>query len=150
MDPDARFAYTRPMSEAEVESRLRSVGHGVLSLAGDGDSYAVPLYHHYEDGTLFFRLGETPNNRKSQFIESTDTATYVVYETEETGDPAEKRGWSIVARGPIERVPEDHPTADVRAINERFAPIRIFDEAHDEVELTLYELRIEEVGGRRN
>jgi len=150
MDPDARFAYTTAMSRADVESHLRRTGHGVLSLADGGDSYAIPLYHYYEDGTLFFRLGETPGNRKAAYIDRTDTATYVVYEARETANPAEERGWSIVVRGPIERVPEDHPAYDIRAINERFAPIRLFDEAHDEVELTLYELRIDHLSGRRN
>jgi len=150
MDPDAQFAYTEPMTEAEVESHLHSVGHGVLGLADGGESYAIPLYHHYEDGTFFFRLGATPGNQKGSYIEATDAATYVVYAAESTDDPPEQRGWSIIARGPIDRVPEDHPDYDVAAINERFAPIRLFDEAHDEVTLTLYELRPEHVSGRQN
>ena len=150
MDPDAQFAYTRALRQAAVESKLESVDHGVLSLADGDESYAIPLYHYYDDGSLFFRLGETPGNRQAEFIETTDTATYVVYATEPTADDAEELGWSIVARGPIERVPTDHPAYDITAINERFAPIRLFDEAHDEVELTLYELDVEHLSGRRN
>jgi nitroimidazol reductase NimA-like FMN-containing flavoprotein (pyridoxamine 5'-phosphate oxidase superfamily) len=150
MDPDVRFAYTRALSETEIEACLRDVGHGVLSLADGDDSYAVPLYHHYEDGTIFFRLGETPGNRKADFIETTETATYVVFEAEETAGPEEEVGWSVIARGPVERVPRSHPAYDVQYINEQFAPIRIFDEAHDEVELRLYELRPEVLSGRTN
>ncbi|MDS0261675.1 pyridoxamine 5'-phosphate oxidase family protein [Haloarcula sp. S1CR25-12] len=150
MDPDAQFAYTRAMSEPEVESHLQRVDHGVLALADSNTSYAVPLYHHYEDGRLFFRLGETPDNRKAEYIETTEAATYVVFETEETAGPAEERGWSVVARGPIEQVPQSHPAYDIESINERFPPIRLFDEAHDEVELTLYELDVEQLSGRRN
>lgn len=150
MDPDARFAYTRAMREAEIESTLESVAHGVLALADGHDSYAIPLYHYYDDGSLFFRLGETPGNRKADYIETTDTATYVVYAAESTADAARERGPSVVARGPIERVPTDHPAYDIRAINERFPPIRLFDEAHDEVALTLYELDVEQLSGRRN
>ena len=150
MDPNVRFAYTRGLSEAEIESRLREVGHGVLSLADGDDSYAVPLYHHYEDGTLFFRLGETADSRKIDFIESTATATYVVHEAEATPDAAVDRAWSVVARGPIHAVPEDAAGYDAAAINERFAPIRLFDEALADVDLTLYELRVEELAGRRN
>ena len=150
MDPDVRFGYTREMPESEIESCLSDVGHGVLSLADGDDSYAIPLYHHYEDGTLFFRLGETPSDSKADYIETTDTATYVVFEAEATAGPAEARGWSVIARGPIERVPESHPAYDVASINEQFAPIRIFDEAHDEVELRLYELRPEVLSGRTN
>jgi nitroimidazol reductase NimA-like FMN-containing flavoprotein (pyridoxamine 5'-phosphate oxidase superfamily) len=150
MDPDARFAYTRAMTEREAESKLASATNGTLALADGDESYAIPLYHHYDDGSLFFRLGETPDNSKAEFIETTDTATYVVYWAEQAADAAEERGWSIVARGPIERVPTDHPAYDVRTINEWFAPIRLFDEAHDEVELTLYELRVRELSGRQN
>ena len=56
----------------------------------------------------------------------------------------------MLARGPIHAVPEDEAGYDATAINERFAPIRLFDEALDEVDLTLYELRVEELAGRRN
>jgi len=150
MDPNVRFAYTRGLSEAEIESRLRDVGHGVLSLADGDDSYAVPLYHHYEHGTFFFRLGETPDDSKRDYIETTDTATYVVFEAEETVGPAEERGWSVIARGPVERVPRSHPAYDVQCINEQFAPIRLFDEAHDEIKLTLYELQPDVLSGRTN
>ncbi|MBX0304323.1 pyridoxamine 5'-phosphate oxidase family protein [Haloarcula salinisoli] len=150
MDPDARFAYTRAMSDDEIESALRDVGHGVLSLADGNESYAIPLYHHYEDGQLFFRLGETPDDSKADYIETTETATYVVFEAEETAGPAEERGWSVIARGPIRRVPPSHPAYDIESINEQFAPIRIFDEAHDEVALTLYELEPDAITGRQN
>ena len=150
MDPDARFAYTRAMRDDEIESALRDVGHGVLSLADGDESYAVPLYHHYEDGRLFFRLGETPDDSKADYIETTETATYVVFEAEPTAGPAQERGWSVIARGPIERVPQSHPAYDIEAINEQFAPIRIFDEAHDEVELRLYELQPDAITGRQN
>ena len=150
MDPDTRFGYTREMTESEIESCLREVGHGVLSLADGDDSYAIPLYHHYDDGSLFFRFGETPDDRKVDYIEATDTATYVVFEAEATPDAAVDRAWSVIARGPVEPVPADHPAYDLAAINERFGSLRLFDEPHDEVELTLYELRPEQLTGRQN
>ncbi|WP_254273006.1 pyridoxamine 5'-phosphate oxidase family protein [Haloarcula marina] len=150
MDPDVSFAYTEGMTEADVESRLRETVHGVLALADDGESYAIPVFHHYEDGSLYFRLGETPDSEKAAYIETTATATYVVYDADPTGGPDEQRGWSVLARGPVRAVPEDDPAYDAVTINERFAPIRVFDEAIDEMELTLYELRIEELSGRQN
>ncbi|GGN99513.1 MULTISPECIES: pyridoxamine 5'-phosphate oxidase family protein [Haloarcula] len=150
MDPDVEFAYTEGLTEAEVETRLRDATDGVLALADDGDAYAIPVFHHYEDGSLYVRLGETPDSRKAAYVETTDTATYVVYEAETTSDDAEQHGWSVVARGPIRAVPPDDPAYDAVTINDRFAPIRVFDEALDEVELTLYELRIEELAGRSN
>jgi len=150
MDIDTDFTYTAGMTESEVEAALGERGHGVLALAVDGESYAVPVFHHYENGSLLFRLGESPDSRKQEFIESTETATYVVYEVDATADAAAHAGWSVVARGPIHAVPEDAAGYDAAAINERFAPIRLFDEAPDEVALTLYELRVDELAGRRN
>ena len=150
MDIDADFAYTAGMTEAEVDTALRERGHGVLALADGDDSYAVPVFHHYEDGSLFFRLGDTLDSHKHEFIESTETATYVVYAVDSTVEAAEQEGWSVVARGPIRAVPQDDPAYDAAAINQRFAPIRVFDEALDELQLTVYELRVEELAGRRN
>ncbi|MBX0295576.1 pyridoxamine 5'-phosphate oxidase family protein [Haloarcula nitratireducens] len=150
MDPDVEFAYTEGMSEDEVAAHLRETPHGVLSLADGGDAYAIPVFHHYEDGALYFRLGETPDSRKAAYIETTETATYVVYEAAATDDPEEQQGWSVLARGPVREVPSDDPAYDAVSINERFSPIRIFDEALDDVELTLYELSIEELAGRTN
>lgn len=150
MDPDVEFAYTEGMTEAEVEQHLQETPHGVLSLADGGDAYAIPVFHHYENGTLYFRLGETPDSRKAAYIETTETATYVVYEVATTDDPDEQQGWSVLARGPVGEVPADGPAYDAVSINERFAPIRIFDEALEAVELTLYELAIEELAGRTN
>ena len=150
MDADTQFAYTREMTESEVESCLRDVGHGVLSLADGDESYAIPLYHHYEDGILFFRLGRTPGDRKGAYIEATETATYVVYEAQGTADGAVDSGWSVLARGPIAPVRASDRTAAAAAIAERFPPVRLFDESRDEVDVTLYELWPEHVSGRQN
>jgi len=149
MDQDAP-AYTREMSESEIRSCLRQVPHGVLSLSDGDDSYAIPLYHHYEDGSLFFRLGRTPGDRKGEYVEAVDTATYVVYEAEGPPDAAVDRGWSVLARGPIERLPDDHPAHDRPSPSEEFPPLRLFDETRDDVDVALYELRPETLTGRQN
>lgn len=150
MDPDVEFAYTEGMTEAEVEERLAETPDGVLALADDGDAYAIPVFHHYDDGSLYFRLGVTPNSEKKAYIEATERASYVVYAAEPTADPEEQTGWSVIARGSISEVPADDPAYEAVEINERYAPIRVFDEALDEIEVALYELRIEELTGRRN
>ena len=150
MDPDVEFAYTYGMGESEVADCLTERHHGVLSLAEGDEAYAFPVFHHYEDGSLYFRLGVTPDSEKRAFLDSTATATYVAYATEPTADPEENTGWSVVARGPIQEVPHDDPTYEAVEINDRYAPIRIFDESLDDVDVTLYELRIEELTGRQN
>ena len=146
MDSETQVAYTRVMSDAEVESCLRDVGHGVLSLADGDESYAIPLYHHYDDGALFFRLGHTPGDLKGRYLDATDVATYVVAEARGRADDAVDSGWSVVARGPIAPV----TGTDRAAIEEQFPPVRLFDESRDEVTVTLYELDAEELSGRQN
>jgi nitroimidazol reductase NimA-like FMN-containing flavoprotein (pyridoxamine 5'-phosphate oxidase superfamily) len=150
MDPDVEFAYTSGMEESTVEERLAERRHGVLSLADDDESYAFPVFHHYEDGSLYFRLGVASDSEKTPFLDATATATYVVYATEPTDDPEETTGWSVVARGPIREVPPDDPAYEAVEINERYAPIRIFDESLDDVDVRLYELQIEALTGRQN
>jgi hypothetical protein len=150
MDPDVEVAYTIGMEDSELEDRLADVHHGVLSLADGDESYAFPVFHHYEDGALYFRLGVASDSEKAPFLDSTGTATYVVYAVEPTDDPEEKTGWSVVARGPIREVPPDDPAYESVEINERYAPIRIFDESLEDVAVTLFELRPEELTGRKN
>jgi len=150
MDPDIEFAYTSGMPAEAVSERLETSESGVLALADGGDAYAFPVFHHYEDGSLFVRLGETGESRKGPYLDATETATYVVYDTESTADAEEWTGWSVVARGPISAVPADDPAYEAVKINERYAPIRVFDEPTDEMDVTLYELAIEELTGRRN
>jgi len=150
MDTDIAFAYTEGMPDDIVRDRLGKSESGVLALADGDDAYAFPVFHHYEDGSLYFRLGETSGSEKSAYLDATETATYVVTETEQTPDAEAWTGWSIVARGPIAAVPVGDPAYEAVEINERYAPIRVFDEPTDEMDITLYELSIEELTGRQN
>ena len=150
MDSDVAYAYTGGLSTDDVERHLRERAHGVLSLADGDTAYAFPVYHHYDDGSLFFRLGLTADSEKRRYLAATAQATYVVYETAHTEDPAGETGWSIVARGPLSRVPDDDPAYEAVEINDRYDPIRIFDEDLDDVSVVLYELVIEELTGRAN
>ncbi|EMA14747.1 hypothetical protein BDK61_0561 [Haloarcula quadrata] len=150
MDTDIAFAYTEGMPDDIVRDRLGESESGVLALADGDDAYAFPVFHHYEDGSLYFRLGETSGSEKSAYLDATETATYVVTETEQTPDAEAWTGWSIVARGPIAAVPDGDPAYEAVEINERYAPIRVFDEPTDEMDITLYELSIEELTGRQN
>jgi nitroimidazol reductase NimA-like FMN-containing flavoprotein (pyridoxamine 5'-phosphate oxidase superfamily) len=148
MDPDASFTYTEGMDRETVERRLREAGTGVLSLADGGDAYGIPVAYHYEDGVVFLRLGETPASAKGDYLDATATATLVVYETDPTDEPRELDSWSILVRGSLREVPGDDSHYDAATINEQFAPIRVFGEGLDELELTLYALEPESVTGR--
>jgi nitroimidazol reductase NimA-like FMN-containing flavoprotein (pyridoxamine 5'-phosphate oxidase superfamily) len=148
MDPDVSFTYTKGMDQETVERRLHEAGTGVLSLADGDDAYAVPVACHYEDGVVFFRLGETADSTKTEYLDATDTATLVVYAVDPTEEPRELDSWSILVRGPLRKVPGDDAGYDAAAINEQFAPIRVFDEDLDDLELGLWALEIDSIAGR--
>ncbi|MFB6080281.1 MAG: pyridoxamine 5'-phosphate oxidase family protein [Haloferacaceae archaeon] len=143
------FAYTHGMDDAEVEERLRTAETGVLALADGNDAYAVPLAHYYDGERIYFRLGSTEGSKKRAFWETTGTACYVLYETDPTDDPHELDSWSVVVTGHLTELPEsEHGRFDTAEINRRFTPIRVFDEAIDEIEITIVELDVETVTGR--
>jgi nitroimidazol reductase NimA-like FMN-containing flavoprotein (pyridoxamine 5'-phosphate oxidase superfamily) len=148
MDPDVSFTYTEGMDQETVERRLRETGTGVLSLADGDDSYAVPVAYHYEDGAVFFRLGETDDSTKADYLDTTETATLVVYAADPTEEARELDSWSILVRGTLRAVPDDDAGYDAAAINEAFAPIRVFDEDLDGLELRLWALEIDSIAGR--
>ncbi|MDG5778232.1 pyridoxamine 5'-phosphate oxidase family protein [Haloarculaceae archaeon H-GB2-1] len=147
---DIDFAYTRGLDDEEIDAMLGEMGHGVLSLARDGEAYAVPVVYHYDGDTFFFRLGMAPGSKKRDFVETTETATFVVYEAEGTPDPEELDTWSVVATGPLRELTDaermSFPTA--AEINRDFPPIRVFDEPIDELEIELYAMDHETLTGR--
>lgn len=141
---DIEYVYTSGMTEPEVDDRLRENGAGVLSLARDGTAYAVPVSYYYDGESIFFRLGDDDHSRKLEFAGATDEACFVVYGVDEPDE-----SWSVVVTGTLREVPDDDVTYDAAEINERFTSVRVFDEAVDELDLVLFELRIAEIAGRR-
>lgn len=146
---DIEYVYTRGMSDSELTERLAGTNTGVLSLAIDGDAYAIPLAHHYEDDHLYLRLGLTEDSKKRRFIEETTTATYVVYEDSGSGGSWDPDSWSVIATGRIVELPAtDEAEYDPAAINREFYALRVFDEAIDEIEIALFEFEIDSLTGR--
>lgn len=139
------FTYTAGMEREEAEECLRESETGVLSLAEGGEAYGIPLAHHYEGGdSVVFRLGVDDTSEKVAFIESTDRASYVVY-----GYDSPERSWSVIVRGPIHPISSGGERFDVAEINRQYPDIRIFDEDVAELEIRLYELRVESITGRK-
>ena len=134
------YVYTSGMTESDVDARLRTGEHGVLGLADGDDAYAVPLSYHYDGDRFLLRVSaHGDDGEKGRFVETTDTATLVCYES------STEESWSVHARGPIRKYERD---VDEATLNEWFQPFRLFDEAVEAVEFTLYELRPETVIGR--
>lgn len=139
---DVAFVYTVGMSDAEVNGRLTAGGTGVLSLARADSAYAVPVPFAYEGDTLRFRLGDDGHSRKLSFAGETEEACFVLHDADENGS------WSVVVTGPLRELPEPE-WPDTATMNDRFGPVHVFDEAVDELSVTMYELRIETCTGRR-
>ena len=137
---NVEYVYTFGMDETELEGKLRDADTGVLSIARDSDSYAIPVSFHYDGERLLLRFGVEEGGEKMPFMEGTGTASFVVYEA--AGDES----WSILVRGHLEPASE---SLDDAAINERFVPLRVFGESISDVEPELYELRMESVTGRK-
>lgn len=138
------FTYTGGMDEETVEAYLDDHQFGVLSLAKDSEAYGIPVAYHRWDGSLLLRLGEHEGSKKVAFIESTDTACFVIY----GADPPEE-SWSILITGTIEPLPDEEAAAlDEAILNRLFVPLRVFDEPIDDLETGLYRLTMDEITGR--
>lgn len=135
------YVYTSGMSESDIDGHLRAGEHGVLGLADHDDAYAVPLSYHYDGERLLLRVSEHDHDsEKGQFLETTNTATFVCYEA------STNESWSIHVRGPLQKWETDVEEA---SLNDWFQPFRLFDEAVESVNFSLYELKMETVIGRK-
>ncbi len=143
------YAYTVGMGDDEIEERLRTSGTGVLSLSKESDAYAIPVAHHYDGKSLYFRLGVTGGSRKREFLETTETACYVLYGADPTDEPQGLDSWSIIVTGQLAEVPEtEYERFNTAEINRHFSPIRVFDEAIEEIDISIVELDIDTIAGR--
>ena len=133
--------YTVGMDQEAVEQRLREAETGVLSLADGGEAYGIPVAYHWDGEAVIFRLGEHPESEKLAFIDATARASFLVYHY-----AAADASWSVLARGPIERLsPEE---SDLLESQDDFLPLRIFGEAMERLEPALYALEVESLTGR--
>lgn len=130
--------YTFGMGEGELNELLYTSRVGILALADAGDTYAVPVAYDYDGESLVVRLADNEERTKVEYLETTDTATFVVHDV---GTPS----WSIVVRGTL-RERDDY---DEARLDRAFAPVRLFGEPVGETEARVCELEMEEVTGRR-
>jgi nitroimidazol reductase NimA-like FMN-containing flavoprotein (pyridoxamine 5'-phosphate oxidase superfamily) len=136
--------YTVGMDDAEVAEYLADHEVAVLSLADEGDAYAIPVNYHYDGDSLYLRLLEDPDSTKIEFVETTQRATVLLYGV--AGDVS----WSVLAAGTLRRLDEAERTAfDDTAVNETFGPVRVFGEDVAGMDVAIYELDDHVVTGRR-
>ena len=142
------------LEPTEIDAFLNDQSTGTLSLANDSDAYAVPVSFTFDDDSrnVYFRLGYGPDSQKRQFIDATETATFVV--ADETAS-----GWkSVIAQGEVEHLStvEDLNTSHPRgsadpSVNQAIRNLEIpyyqvFDDPSEMV-FTIARLRTDELTG---
>lgn len=134
----------------EVRGCLDRAEFGVLALADGSDAYTVPLsFGHAPDlSALYFLLGFGPDSKKREFLETTDTASFVVAECELPDE------WqSIIFTGSVAKVGDDKQQAAYSALADSaaFPATYTFEEYYDlaEMEQDLFTFDVESVTARR-
>lgn len=97
-----------PMSERDIDTLLEEAGYGILSLADDGDAYAIPVSVGYDGEDIYLALLEMdPPHRKSEFAAATDSACLNVSDIHSRFD------WqNIVVSGPLRPVDAESAAFD--------------------------------------
>lgn len=93
--------FGRSMDREAIEAYIAGQGHGVLSLAAVDESYAIPMSFGFDERNdrLVMDLVRSEGNTKWDYIESTQTATAVLY------DFANPEDWrSVIVRGPLHSI----------------------------------------------
>ena len=104
------------------------------------DACAVPGGYVHEGSSLYLRLAATPGSEKMRFVEETREACFVL------GD-LDGGSRSVIATGPP--VSSNADGFDRPRIDREFGRLRIFDEPVESVEVSIHELRIESLTGRK-
>ena len=135
----------------EVGDLLERAEFGILGLARGDESYAVPLSFGYEDdlSALYFMLAFEPDSKKREFIRATETASFVVAES----DLPDSWG-SIFFTGTLSPVPDGEIEDAYAALAAHAAfpasyTFAEYIESYD-IEQVLYEFDVEEVTARQS
>jgi len=136
------------MSPAEIDAFLDRTRTGVISLAREGEPYAVPISYGYDtdDRTFYVRLVSTPGSRKRSFLDSSPAATLVVSEAGNNGTHR-----SVLATGYLERVdPEELSPAQITQYGAAERPLfELWGVDRADLDIQLYELHPTELTGRQ-
>lgn len=134
------------MSRQEIDKFLTVQGHGVLSLANQGDAYAVPISFGYDgESRLYFvylRLGA--ESKKTSFSEQTNQASFLAY------DVQSKFKWkSVLVSGPLEQVSEAEWETLLTTIDDNAWFPSLFSQAEPRQDILGWKLQIEEITGKK-
>lgn len=134
------------MTAEEIDTFLRSQGFGILSLASDGEAYGIPISFGYDGARLYFiLLRPGSESKKEEFIRSTDTASFLVY------DVADKHNWqSVIVTGRLEPVDNESWPALRDAIEDNAWFPSLFSETQPMQDILGWRFVIEEMTGQKS
>lgn len=135
------------MSERDARSFLASKDNGVLSLGVENDGYGFPIAYSFDPAADHVVLGfvARPDSKKRAFADSTDTATFTVYDFDDVD------AWrSVIVEGTVSRTDDEDDSKRVPDIfyereddGDEFVNL-------DSFERTWYELDIDSISGRQS
>ncbi|MBX0297840.1 pyridoxamine 5'-phosphate oxidase family protein [Haloarcula nitratireducens] len=134
------------LSDEEIDSFLGRHETGVISLAREGQPYAVPISYGYDsDHRFYLRLISNPESEKREFLKSSPHARLVVYEED---DPIYT---SVVATGTLSEISRDELTVEhMEQYGEAKRPLfEIWGDSLPALNVQLYRLDSDELSGRR-
>jgi nitroimidazol reductase NimA-like FMN-containing flavoprotein (pyridoxamine 5'-phosphate oxidase superfamily) len=134
---------TTELTQEEIDLLLCESGVGVLALTNGSEAYSIPESFGYDGETLYFQFVYTPDSKKMALLETTDTATFTVYDEQ----PAQ----SVLAQGPVESVPKENEPKAATAITENASipTLNVYpDTRPDELTIEFYRLQPTTVTGR--
>ncbi|MFB6161706.1 MAG: pyridoxamine 5'-phosphate oxidase family protein [Haloferacaceae archaeon] len=137
------YATTRGLSDAEVDDLLADHHVGVLALADDRRAYAVPVDYRYDGESLLLRLTDDGRSRKLAYVETTEDPELLVY-----GHDGPHDSWSVLLTGEIREIDPEERGIDAETVNDWFGPVRVFDEAIEDLTVRLFEFAVASATGR--
>jgi nitroimidazol reductase NimA-like FMN-containing flavoprotein (pyridoxamine 5'-phosphate oxidase superfamily) len=135
------------MDDDAIDDLLERHETGVLSLARDGDPYAIPISYGYdgEERRFYFRLVSTPESEKRRFLAADPPCRLVVYEDDH---PVYR---SVLARGDLESVdPGALDPDDIAQYGSAKRPLfEIWSDAKPDLDVQLFRFDPVDLAGRR-
>lgn len=132
------------MNQEEIDSFLRNMNTGVLSLTTGTETYAIPESFGYDGEALYFQFVYTEESHKMKVVETTDIATLTAF----TETPTK----SVIVRGDLEMIPEAENICATSALTRNATPplLNVYPKTPSEnLSFKFYRLNIATMSGRK-
>lgn len=147
MDGENEFVSEMRMSRGEIDTLLSEADVGVLSLARGNSAYSLPMSYGYspEEDLLCLMIGYAPQSRKREWIDGTETATFVVHRMEKN-----REARSVVVEGRLVEVQKEDEERAYRALNNAsFTVLHETGAAIEDSDHSIHRFEVESVEGRK-